>query len=198
MIILAGGAARRMGGGDKGLRRLGGRPILAHVIERLGPQASAVAISANGDPRRFLEWKLPVVPDGKFAGAGPLAGILAGMRWAKERAVPAGAIVSIPADTPFLPLDLVARLAAARQEVGAPIVFAASGGRTHFTAALWSLDLAGDLERALTEGLRKVELFAERHRPAIAEFPSRPVDPFFNINRPADLEAAERLARSGK
>jgi molybdopterin-guanine dinucleotide biosynthesis protein A len=188
-IILAGGAARRMGGGDKSLLSLGGRPILQHVVERLQAQAGPLAISANGDPGRFASWGLPVLPDEPFVGAGPLAGILAGMRWALSSLPSAEALVSIPADTPFLPADFVPRLANA----GGRIAIAASGGRTHFAAALWSLRLATDLQRALAEGVRKVERFAERYRPEIVEFSTDPVDPFFNINRPEDLEEAEEL-----
>jgi len=191
-IILAGGAARRMGGGDKGLIPLAGRPILAHVIERLRPQAGLLAISANGDPGHFTEWGLPVVPDGEFVGAGPLAGILAGMKWVRSLSQSADALISVPTDAPFLPLDFVSRLLGA----GRPIAIAASGGRTHFAAARWSLDLETDLERALTERLRKVELFAERYQPEIVEFSTKPIDPFFNINRPQDLAEAERMAQA--
>lgn len=193
-IILAGGGARRMGGGDKGLLQVGGQPILAHVIERLRPQASPLALAANGDPNRFAAWGLPVLSDGAFASAGPLAGVLAGMSWARGLASSIDAIVSVPTDTPFLPLDFVDRLMAARRETGARVALAASRGRTHFAAALWSLGLADDLERSLAEGLRKVERFAERYDPAVVDFPAAPIDPFLNINSPEDLEEAERLA----
>jgi molybdopterin-guanine dinucleotide biosynthesis protein A len=192
-IILAGGAARRMGGGDKGLLPLAGRPILAHVIERLRPQLGALAISANGDPSRFAEWGLPVLPDTVPDQPGPLAGILAGLEWAASAKPEVAAIVTVPTDTPFLPRDLVPKLIAARDRSSARVAVARSGGRNHFVVALWPTDLAAELRRALTdEGVRKVEDFARRHRPAIAEFEALPIDPFFNVNRPEDLEAAEK------
>ena len=193
-VILAGGAARRMGGGDKGLLQIGGRPILTYVIARLRPQTSVVALSANGDPARLAAFDLPILSDGAFVGAGPLAGILAGMRWARGLAPRIEVLLSVPTDTPFLPLDLLSKLTIAGHKTGAPVALAASGGRTHFTAALWSLALADDLERALEEGLRRVEQFAESHRPTIVDFPADPIDPFFNINRPEDLIRAEDMA----
>jgi len=183
-----------MGGGDKGLVALAGRPILAHVLDRIRPQLSVLALSANGDPARFREWGLPVLPDALGDHPGPLAGILAGLEWAAAGHPRAEAIVSVPTDTPFLPPDLVPRLIAARDAAGAEIAVAASGGRTHPVAALWPVALAADLRRALLdEGVRKVEIFIRRHRYAIAEFATAPVDPFFNVNRPEDLAEAERM-----
>src|SRR5579859_1574255 len=147
-LVLAGGLARRMGGGDKALLPLAGRPLLAHVLDRvrLGP----IAISANGDPARFSQFGLPVLPDGIPDQAGPLAGILAGLEWAA--ALPeVDHLISVPADTPFLPPDLVARLIAARDAADAEIALAASGGRLHPVVGLWPVALAADLRRALEE-----------------------------------------------
>ncbi len=195
-VILAGGLARRMGGGDKSLRPLAGRPVLAHVIERLWPQVDALALNANGDPARFAEFSLPVIADTVPGYAGPLAGVLAGMRWA--RAEGHALLASAAADTPFFPQDLVARLAAAR-DAAHPISMAATtdpkrGLSEHPTFALWPVDLADDLEHALTVGdLRKVIVWTSRHGFARVLFDDAAY-PFFNINTPEDLAEAERLA----
>jgi molybdopterin-guanine dinucleotide biosynthesis protein A len=198
-ILLAGGLSTRMGGGDKPLRLLGGRPVIAHLLDRLRPQATALAISANGDPARFDQFDLPVIADTAPGHAGPLAGILAGIEWAAARLRDVSHVVSVPADTPFVPRDLVARLAAAAAGTGSGMAIAASGGRTHPPIALWPLALRDELARFLHEGdERKVSAFAMRHAPAICSFDAvriggRDVDPFFNINTPADMEEAERL-----
>jgi molybdopterin-guanine dinucleotide biosynthesis protein A len=191
-ILLAGGLATRMGGGDKPLRLLGGRPILAHVIARIRPQVAALALNANGDPARWADWALPVVPDAIPDFPGPLAGIHAGMEWTRTCHPSVKDIVSIPTDTPLLPTDLVERLLAARQ--GADIAMAATAGQPHPVVALWPVRLADDLHRLVAQdGMRRVTEFARRHRVAYADFPSDAIDPFLNINRPADLEQAERL-----
>ena len=190
-VILAGGLARRMGGGDKPLRLVAGRPILAHVIARLVPQCAGLVINANGDPTRFAVFDLPVIADDVAGSAGPLAGVLAGL----DHAAGAGAeaIVTAAGDTPFIPHDLVARLAAARG--GAAIAYAASGGRTHPVVALWPVALRATLRAALVEeGLRKVGLFLDRVGAVAVEWPIDPVDPFFNANSPDDLTAAEAMA----
>ncbi len=191
-ILLAGGLATRMGGGDKSLKSLGGRPILAHVIDRIRPQVSALALNANGDPARLGDWGLAVVPDALPDFPGPLAGIHAGMEWARIQGIPD--IVSVPTDTPFLPADLVDRLVAVRGK--ADIAVAKSEGSGHPVVALWPARLADDLRRLVTEGMRRVTEFAGRHTVAYADFPVGPVDPFLNINRPEDLERAEALIRS--
>lgn len=189
-VILAGGLARRMGGGDKPLVRLAGRPLIAHVLERLAPQVSALVVNANGAPGRFAAFGLPVVPDGVPDHPGPLAGVLAGLEWAVAHRPDVGAVLSVPGDAPFLPADLVSRLAAA----GAP-AFAASAGQSHPTVALWPVALAPALRAALVEeGLRKVGAFAARHGAIRVEWPVGPVDPFFNANTPDDLATAARLA----
>jgi len=194
--ILAGGLARRMGGGDKGLIRLDGRPILDHVIERLKPQVERIVLNANGDPARFAVYGLPIMADPVEGFAGPLAGVLAGLRWAEAETPEATHVVTAATDTPFLPSDLVARLVQAADDAGADLAVAASGGRRHPVFGLWPVAIADDLERAmLDEGVRKVDIFTARYRLAVAEFADRPYDPFFNANAPDDLAEAERIAR---
>lgn len=198
-VILAGGQARRMGGGDKPLQPLGGRPLLAHVIDRLAPQVAGLAISANGNPSRFAAFGLPVIADTLPDHPGPLAGILAGMDWARWLDPSIRDIVTVPGDAPFLPHDLVARLTAARDAAGAQIACAASAGRVHPVAGLWPLSLHDDLRRALAdEGLRKMTDFTARYRLALADFATDPVDPFLNVNTPDDLATAGRLLAAAR
>ncbi|HZB93630.1 MAG TPA: molybdenum cofactor guanylyltransferase MobA [Stellaceae bacterium] len=193
-VVLAGGLSRRMGGGDKCLRRLAGRPILAHIIARTRPQVAALALNANGDPARFAEFGLPVVADSIEDFAGPLAGVLAGLDWAAAALPAASHVASFAGDAPFLPLDLVARLAAA-VAAGADLAAAASGGQAHPVFGLWPVAVREALRRALVEErLRKVDQWTGRYRLATVEFSTAPVDPFFNANRPEDLAEAERLA----
>ena len=195
-IILAGGQARRMGGGDKALLRAGGNALLTHVIDRLRPQVDELAVNANGDPSRFAAFGLPVVPDTVEGFVGPLGGVLAGMRWAAERGH--SHIVSAAADTPFFPSDLVAKLQAAKGDQ--PISMAATddperGLSEHPTFALWPVNLADDLEHALTKGnMRKVIVWTSRHGCARAVFEGDGM-PFFNVNTPEDLAEAERIAQ---
>jgi len=194
-VLLAGGLARRMGGGDKPLQNLAGRPLLDHVAARIRPQVHAMALNANGDPARFAGWTDPVVPDTVGGNPGPLAGVLAGMRWARRVHPKWPDLLSVPTDTPFLPHDLVARLASARARDDAPVAVAASGGQLHHTIALWSTALRDDLRRALVdEDCRAVHRFAERYSVAPVVWPQTPVDPFFNANTLDDLGEAERLA----
>ena len=189
VMILAGGLSRRMGGGDKCLLPLGDRPLLAHVIGRLRQQVGALALNANGDANRFAHFGLSVVADDAADFAGPLAGILAAMDWAQAAHPSASAVLTVPADTPFLPRDLAARLKAA----GAPAM-ARSGGRVHPVVGLWPLALRDQLRRALRdEGVRKVEDWTGRLDPAVVDFPVEPIDPFFNINTPDDLTRAAAL-----
>jgi molybdopterin-guanine dinucleotide biosynthesis protein A len=195
-LILNGGLARRMGGADKGLLALAGRPMLARVIERLRPQCAELAISANGDPARFAPFGLPVVADDPPDFSGPLAGVLAGLDFCARRAPRMTHVATLPVDTPFAPQDFVAQLHAARRASGAAIAVAASGGRTHHVAALWPVALVADLRRALAgEGMRKVESFLARFSVAVVEWPCEPVDPFFNVNAAEDLARAEALVR---
>jgi molybdopterin-guanine dinucleotide biosynthesis protein A len=194
-LILAGGLARRMGGGDKARLTIGGVSILDRVLARMRPQCSSIIINANGDPARFGDTRLPVVPDDVPGFAGPLAGILAGLDWAATHAPQTTDIVSVPGDCPFLPSDLVARLAAARQVDRTPLACARSGKWRHPVAGLWPVALREDLRKALmVEGLHKIEIWTARHGVAIADWPAEPVDPFFNVNTPDDVAAAERIA----
>ncbi len=194
LVILAGGLARRLGG-DKALRPLAGRPLLAHVLDRMAGQAGPILINANGDPGRFAGFGLPVAGDSVPGHPGPLAGILAGLEWA--RGLGAEAVISVPADCPFLPRDLVARLTAARAAAGAKAAVAASGGRRHPVVGLWPVSSADALRQALAAGMRAVEAWTDRLGTAVAEVPAGPVDPFFNVNTAQDLARAERLWDAG-
>lgn len=198
-VLLAGGLSRRMGGQDKMLRDLGGQSILARVIARMEPQAGRLLLNANGDLARFADFGLPVAADVVEGHAGPLAGVLTGMEWARANAPDCPWIVTAPTDAPFLPRDLVRRLLAAAAEEGADMVCAASGGRRHPVCGLWPVRLADELRRAmLEEDIRKVDMWTGRYRLAVADWPASPIDPFFNANRPEDLAEAERiLAESG-
>lgn len=186
-VIVAGGLARRMGGGDKGLLVLGQGTVLAAVVARLAPQVSRLALNANGDAARFAVLGLPVLPDPVENRPGPLAGILVAMEWAAS--LGCSQVLTVPGDAPFLPADLVARLMSA----GGPAV-AASAGRTHPVVGLWPTALAEGLRRDLAGGLRRVEAFAQVHGAAIVEFVVSPdgFDPFLNLNTPEDFESAER------
>ena len=200
-LLLAGGLSRRMGGGDKALRPLGGRTLLDHVIERVGPQVAGLVLNANGDPDRFARFGLPVVADSIPDFAGPLAGILAGLDWAAANRPDCPDIVSVPTDAPFLPRDLVARLLREREEAGADLACAASGGRAHPVVGLWPVRLRESLRGALVvEEIRKVDVWTSRYSLKIVDFPEEipGLDPFFNANRPGDLdEAAALLRRAG-
>ena len=194
-IILAGGRVERMGGGDKGLLEIGGSTILRRVIERTQPQVDVLALNANGDPARFADYGLPVVPDSVPGFAGPLAGVLAGLDWAAANHPQAHYVVTVPADGPFVPRDLVKRLVAAVTEDDAELATAASGVQTYPVVGLWPVRLRLALKDALVkEGLHKVDAWTKRYRRAIAPFPAEPVDPFFNANTPEQLAEAERLA----
>lgn len=193
-VLLAGGLARRMGGGDKPLRTLGGKPILDRVVARARPQVADLLLNVNGDPARFEGYGLPMAGDVIDGHAGPLAGILTGMEWARAAHPEVEWIVSFATDAPFLPGDLVAKLRAAAKGEDAEIACAMSGGRTHPVFALWPVALAGDLRTAMIdEDMRKIDAWTERYRIVHVEFPTDPVDPFFNINKPDNLAEAERL-----
>jgi molybdopterin-guanine dinucleotide biosynthesis protein A len=189
-VVLAGGRSSRMGGGDKPLKPLAGRPLLAHVIDRLRPQVGPIAINAHGDPARFAAFGLTVVADTIPDFAGPLAGLLGGMGWAAK--LPAvTTLATVAGDTPFFPADLIERLSTAPVD---HICLAASAGRTHPVFGLWPIALRPDLVRFVDDGGRKVMDFVARHRSTVVDFPLQgALDPFFNINTPEDLAAAERL-----
>lgn len=193
-LILAGGLARRMGGADKPMLRIGGITILDRVLSRLSAQCAGLIINANGDPQRFAATGVPVVADSVPGFVGPLAGILAGLDWLTAERPGIEWLVSVPSDCPFLPNDLVEKLHWTRLEAGTPLACARSGDWRHPVAGLWSVALRDDLQRALTvENLRKIERWTARHGIAIADWPTEPVDPFFNVNTPEDVAAAERI-----
>ncbi len=193
-VILAGGLASRMGGGDKGLLPLGDVTLLDLVIARLSPQVADLALNANGDPERFAEIGLPVLADSISDYPGPLAGVLAGLDWAAEQG--ASHIVTAAADTPFFPADLVPRLMLAAEEQGRPIALARTENGRHPTFGLWPVALREDLRQALQDGVRKVVLWTDRHGTAMADFPVIGFDPFFNVNTPEDLAQAARLVEN--
>jgi molybdopterin-guanine dinucleotide biosynthesis protein A len=191
-VILAGGRSSRMGGGDKCLLPLAGRPLLAHVIARLTPQVGPLALNANGDPARFAAFGLPVVPDPVGGNLGPLAGILAALTWHRGQGFAGDWVATVAADTPLIPHDLVARLAAARD--GNHVILAASRGRVHYPIGLWSTTLAGDLAAWLrSDKSRAVRGWVERHRWRQVDLAGAKggLDPFVNVNGPADLAALE-------
>ena len=196
-VLLAGGQSRRMGGGDKCLRTVGGVTILARIIDRVRDQVSRLVINANGDPQRFAEFGLPVVADIVPDFAGPLAGVLSGMDWAAEHAPDCRWIASIPTDAPFLPTNLVARLHEALVGENAELACAASAGRVHPVVGLWPVEMRAQLRQALViEDVRKIDAFTANYRLAEVTFAIDPVDPFFNTNKPEDLQEAERLIKA--
>ena len=195
-VILAGGSARRMGGGDKGLADLGGQPMLAHVIQRFGRQAGGLILNANGSPDRFSGFGLTVVPDTEFEGNGPMSGLIAAMAWAERASPPFLAVATVTTDVPFLPLDLIARLAAAIGE-GRPVI-ATSGGQSHPTIGLWPCALKPKLQAALARTELSLGAFAQQHEAIAVPFPFSEsggvrIDPFFNANTPTDLDEARAL-----
>ena len=203
-VILAGGLATRMGGGDKCLLPLGGGTILDQVIARLAQQVSGLALNANGDPARFDHLHLPVLPDTLPEFPGPLAGVLAGLDWAATQG--ADTIVTVAGDTPFFPETLVSHFSNTAQDMAHPLVLAAtpraegeatksmsrSGLIRHPTFGLWPVALRSDLRAALQDGLRKVVLWTEKHDGREAVF-TEPGDPFFNVNTPEDLARAQSM-----
>jgi molybdopterin-guanine dinucleotide biosynthesis protein A len=196
-LVLAGGLARRMGGGDKARIEVGGISILDRVLGRLSGQCVDIIINANGDPKRFEDTGCVVVPDNVPGFVGPLAGVLAGLDWLAAQQNGVEWLLSVPGDCPFLPDDLVERLHAARREMGTavPLACARSGEWRHPVVGLWPLALRESLRKALTEeGLRKIEVWTARHGVAVADWPAEPVDPFLNVNTPEDAERAARIA----
>ena len=194
-VVLAGGLARRMGGGDKPMRKVGGRTILDHVIQRLAPQCDGLVLNANGDPARFASFGLPVIADTVENYPGPLAGVLAALDWTAENRPDAAWVVSAAGDCPFLPRDLVQRFHRARIAEGAELAVAMSGGQTHPVIGLWSVALRNELRHALVEeDMRKIDRWTARYRLATVSWSTEPADPFFNANTVEDLAETERLA----
>jgi molybdopterin-guanine dinucleotide biosynthesis protein A len=199
-VVLAGGRSRRMGGGDKGLLELAGKPMLRHVIDRLTPQVSTTVINANGDPQRFAAFSLPVVADTVEGFVGPLAGVLAGMRWSRGNVRDARWIVTAPGDAPLLPLDLVERMIEAVAGREDRIALAQSGGEMHPVVGLWPIALMQDLEEQLKTGVRKVQQWADRHGAVAVPFPCArfcglSIDPFYNANTPQELGELRAMLR---
>jgi molybdopterin-guanine dinucleotide biosynthesis protein A len=197
-VLLAGGRSSRMGGREKALLDIGGTPMLLHVLARLRPQVDRIVINANGDPARFSGHCLPVVADSIEGYAGPLAGLHAGLEWARRETPEAKYVASVPVDSPFLPLDLVARLKAALLAKDAPCAIAASKGERHPVAGLWRVELADALAEQLKQNVRALHRFADSQGCAVADFGpveigGAAIDPFFNVNAPADLERARAL-----
>jgi molybdopterin-guanine dinucleotide biosynthesis protein A len=194
-VLLAGGLARRMGGGDKPMRQIGGRTILERVIARLKPQCDELILNANGDPARFAAFGLPVISDTVKDFPGPLAGILAALDWAAANRPDVEFMLSAAADCPFLPRDLVSRLHQARLAEGAQLAVAASDGQSHPVIGLWSVALRDELRQALVvEDIRKIDRWTARYKLATVTWPTEPLDPFFNANTMDDIAEAERLA----
>ncbi len=193
-VVLAGGKSTRMGGGDKCLSLLAGHTLLDHTIARARPQVDELILNANGDITRFAGTGLTIIQDSIENYAGPLAGILSALEWAREYRPHCIHVVSFASDTPFFPTDLVARLIRAAQEKNLPLASAASGGRSHPVFGLWPVNLADDLRHAMScENMRKVDAWTARHGAAHADYPVLPFDPFFNINQPEDLVRAAQL-----
>ena len=183
--IIAGGASRRMGE-DKAVLEFGGMPLVVHAIERLKPQVTSLIINAHDDSADFSAYGLPVVTDPAADRQGPLAGILASLRWAEKNDI--AWIATIAVDTPFFPRDLVSRLAEAAQDK--ELACASSAGRLHPVFGLWKAELAQELEQQIENGLRSVRQWVALHDAGIAQWPAEPYDPFFNINSPADMAVA--------
>jgi molybdenum cofactor guanylyltransferase len=196
-LILAGGLARRMGGGDKTLIPIGEKTILERAVARLGSQCAGLLINANGDLSRFSRFAFPVVADDIEGFAGPLAGILAGLDWVAANAPATAWVASVPGDCPFLPHDLVERLHRARTAKELPLACARSGEWRHPVVGLWPVGLRRDLRNSLEAGVRKIEAWTGKHGVALAEWPADPIDPFFNVNTPEDAAEAERMVRQG-
>lgn len=194
-VVLAGGLARRMGGGDKPLRQIGGGTILAQVVARLAPQCDELLLNANGDPARFSEFGLTVIADTVENHPGPLAGVLAALDWTAANRPEAAWVVSVAGDCPFLPMDLVRRFHRARICEDAQLCVARSGDRSHPVIGLWSVALRGELRYALVDqNIRKIDRWTANYRLAYVDWDAEPVDPFFNVNAPEDVAEAERLA----
>jgi molybdopterin-guanine dinucleotide biosynthesis protein A len=198
-VLLAGGRSSRMGGGDKSLRPLGGKPILARIIDRLRPQVSEIVINANGDASRFAAFGLPVVADSVAGFAGPLAGVHAGLEWVRANRPNVSHVVTVATDTPFFPIDLVRRFLAESHDDSTLLVARSEAG-THPVIGLWPVGLAAELKASLEQGDRKVGAWTEDHGAVEVSFPpadigGKLIDPFFNINAPEDLAAAETLLK---
>ena len=190
-VIIAGGRSTRMGGEEKAFAKIGGRTILQHTIDRLRPQLNQLAINANGQASRYASYLLPVFGDHQPKVQPPLAGLHAALHWAKELNL--DWLLTAPSDAPFLPIDLVARLAEENRQAA----IAASGGQSHYLTGLWSVTLLGAMDTAIeSEGIFRVKDWVSRVDAAVVEWPAAPFDPFFNINTPEELAEARLIAAS--
>ncbi|MDG2474228.1 MAG: molybdenum cofactor guanylyltransferase MobA [Paracoccaceae bacterium] len=195
-VILAGGLASRMGGGDKSLKLLGEKTILEYVIDRLSPQVTRVVLNANGDPQRFSKFKIPVIHDQTDRFLGPLAGVLSGLDWANDNGF--NQIVTVAADTPFFPMSLVKTLCDSLSNSDSQIALATSNGKDskkiirHPTFGLWPVSLRNNLRDSLNLGVRKVVTWTELHDHVDVLFKIDVEDPFFNVNTYEDLDIAKR------
>ena len=198
-VLLAGGQALRMGGGDKGSILLGGRPMMEHIIERAQTQVTTMIINANGDVRRFQNYGLEVISDVIEGFAGPLAGVLTGMEWAEINAPKVEWVATFPSDAPYFPLDLVNRLTAAVVNGDAELACAYSNGWSHPVFGIWPVYLADHLRHAMVnEKVRKIDDWTARYKLVEVEFLTEPFDPFFNVNTPENLVEAEKILALGK
>ena len=196
-ILLAGGLSRRMGGGDKNLLQLGGKSILRHVVERIAPQVDTLILNANGDAGRFAEYGLPVVGDVIDGYAGPLAGVLTGLEWASVNSPSCEWVATFATDAPFVPKNLVVELLNSIEANGADMACAMSKDRTHPPFAIWPIRLKDALRAAMVdEEMRKIDLWTARYKIVHVPFEEKGIDPFFNINKPDNLDEAEQLLAS--
>ena len=195
LLVLAGGQGTRMGGTDKPLRCLNGKTLLAHVLAHLGHPPAATLLSVNADLERYRSFGAAILPDTVAGSQGPLAGILAGVEWLLAHDLEADLLV-VPADTPFLPGNLLSRLRDARALSNAELACASSGGRLHPAAGLWRAGHAGVVREALASGEHRLGRVMQATGLAVAEFDTQPVDPFFNVNTSEDLADAEVLCRT--
>ena len=197
-----GGLSRRMGGEPKALMPLAGRPMISHVIDRIRPHVDACILNVNGLESAFAQFGLPLVADDFGDHAGPLAGLLSGMRWAEKHCAGARWLATVPCDTPFLPEHYISALAEAADEDAAAIVIAASGGRGHFACGLWPIAHKDALAAYLESGERRTQSWIERNPNRSVTFAfiddgRNGFDPFFNVNTPEDLAKAEDFIRAG-
>ena len=191
--ILAGGLSRRMGV-EKSFIPLGGSPLIQHVMSRVDRQVARTILNANGDAARFSAIFQTIVPDSIVGSVGPLAGVLTGMEWTRENVPYASWVLTVACDSPFIPRDLVDRMGDAIEAEGADMACASSGGRAHPVCGLWPVRLADDLHKAiLKEEVRKVDVWTERYKLAVVDYPNDPYDPFFNANTPDDLVKAQKI-----
>lgn len=194
-VVLAGGRARRMGGGDKCLLLLKSQPILKYVINRAKPQVEQLVLNVNGEPSRFNDFGLPLVSDSVPDFAGPLAGVLAGLDWSVKHTPESQWVVTFASDTPFFPVNLVNRFLKVVEEQSFSLACASSNHRSHPVFGIWPVKLRDELRYALIhENIRRIDEWTGRYTLSEVNFDGNGIDPFFNINKPEDLEYAAAYA----